>query len=100
MANAYSKLIRESVKAELNLEGFTKDEQAEILDMLEENIIMRIHIDILNALSKEKRDQFFEVSEKSEPEKIEAFLRKELPDFEGIIKNAAVTTARELKNEQ
>lgn len=88
MANAYLKTIRQTVIQKLPLEGFTKKEKVEIYEMLEGNIINRIHLDILDELSEIKRHEFYILSEKQQPKKIQAFLEKELPHFSDLVVGA------------
>lgn len=95
MATIYSDTIREEIIRELKLEGFTEDEKNEIVDFIEENCVLQVHLDILAALPEEDKDEFFKVCERTNPERIQAFLMEKLPNFKEIVQNASAKVVQE-----
>lgn len=93
--NAYSETIRRAITAELKLDGFTDEEKDEIIEFLEENSIKQVHLDLISQLGEDDKDEFYRLSEKREPERIEAFLREKVPDFQKIVERAAKTTVQD-----
>jgi hypothetical protein len=88
---------REMLIKELKLDGFTEAEQQEIIDMLEENIVVKINNDIFGLLDTEDRQTFLSLAETKDNEQIGIFLKAKIPDMDGLIKRAAQHIIRAFK---
>lgn len=82
-------LFKEKIKTKVNLEGFTKEEQNEIVDRLEENIIAKVNLVIVSELTDADRDEFYKISEKPYSPAMAAFLEKRIPDISKLITETA-----------
>ncbi len=82
-------LFKKEIKEKVNLEGFTSEEKQEIVDKLEEAIIARVNLVILERLSEEDRNTFYEMSEKTYTPAIPQFLEQKIPDVSELITNTA-----------
>ena len=100
MPNAYTTTIRSGIVSELKLDGFTETEQDEIIDFLEENSLMQVHLDLLECLTALDKEEFYRISEKKQPEAIEAFLKEKIPEYKKVISKAATKVVREFKRLQ
>jgi len=81
--------FKEKIKAEVNLEGFTLEEKKELIEKLEENIVAKINLVIMETLPDEDREEFFRISEKPHSVAIEKFLKSRIPDISDLIAKSA-----------
>jgi hypothetical protein len=88
---------RQLLIQELKLDGFTHEEQEEILDMLHENIVVKINNDIFGVLDHDDRQMFLSLAETKDNEQIGIFLKEKIPDMDGLIKRAAQHIIRAFK---
>ncbi len=88
---------RELMIQELKLDGFTEQEQQEILDVLEENIVVKINNDIFGLLDEADRTIFISLCETPDNEQIGIFINEKIPDVNGLITRAAQHIIREFK---
>ena len=77
------------VVAGLNLEGFTPREQKEIIERLESTIVESVTLAIVEKLSVDERDEFFQIAEKHNTVKLNTFLKKHIPDIEALSRKEA-----------
>ena len=91
-------IAREMLVKELKLEGFTAEEQKEIIDLLEENIVIKVNNDIFNLLEEADRDMFLQVCETNDNELIGKFLESKIHDLQGLVKRAAEYIIRDFKS--
>lgn len=91
-------VARNMLTSELKLDGFTAEEQNEIINMLEENIVIKVNNDIFSVLSEEDRATFLTVSETNDNELISKFLASKIHDLDGLIKRAAQYIIRDFKS--
>jgi hypothetical protein len=88
---------RQLLISELQLEGFTEAEQKEIIDMLEENIVIKINNDIFGLLEGEDKKNFILLAQTAHAEDLGIFLAKKIPDIDGLIIRAAQSIIRDFK---
>ncbi len=82
-------LFKEKIKAEVNLEGFTAEEKREIVDRLEEIIIAKLNLVLLEALSEKDREAFYKLSEKPYTPAMPEFLRQRIPNASQLVDDTA-----------
>ncbi len=82
-------LFKDTIKSKVNLEGFTTEEQHEILEKLEENIIIKINLTLLDALKPADRDEFYTLSEKPQNPVLTKFLEDRIPNISAVVRKAA-----------
>jgi hypothetical protein len=95
MASTYSDIIRNIITSTVKLDNFTEEEKTEVIDFLEDNCVMQIHIDLLKNLSKKDKDLFYEISEHRNPARIRAFLEDNIPGYKEVIQDSARKTVQE-----
>ncbi len=81
----------ENLLSQLGLENLNEEEKARILLKIGELVQKRAIARILDEMSEEEAKDFCSFLEnyKDEPKKIEEYLRNNVPNFEGIIKEEA-----------
>jgi hypothetical protein len=62
---------------------------------LEDIAITRIHNDILEKLSKQDRELFYQVNEHRDAEKIRSFLEEKLPEYHDVVQDATRSVAQD-----
>jgi hypothetical protein len=90
--------IRETIAKELKLEGFTPEEQQEIIDMLQENIIIKVNNDIFQLLDEADRDTFVTLGEQNDSTLFQAFLEQKVPDINELVTKVARYVIEDFKN--
>jgi hypothetical protein len=85
----------QNVVTELNLDGFTPREQKEIIERLESIIVERVTIAIVEKLDEEHREEFYQLAEKHDSQKLTTFLKKHIPDISKLAKKEAKATVAE-----
>lgn len=88
---------RQLLVSELKLEGFTETEQQEIIDMLEENIVIKINNDIFGMLDEKEKGEFILLAQEPNNEQVGIFLKERIADFDGLIKRAAQYIIKDFK---
>jgi SPX domain protein involved in polyphosphate accumulation len=89
--------IRKRITEELNLKKFTDEEQREIMEKLEDNILSRIYMDVLDRLSPVEQEAFYVLGEKKDSVEFKEFLESKVSTLDAIIDNATTTFVDELK---
>ncbi len=79
----------------LNLEGFTSEEQKEIVDKLEENIRTALLLEILNRLPESDRTELTSMSMNGSADKAKEFLQIKIPHFSDMITKTSVSVITE-----
>lgn len=92
-----TKPARELIIQELKLDGFTSEEQQEIIDMLEENILIKVNTDIFNLLDQADRAMFIMLNETRNNAEIGEFLKDKVQDLPGLVRRAAQYVIRDFK---
>lgn len=89
---------RSLLLSEINLEGFTPDEKKEIIDLLVENIVIKINNDIFTLLEGQDRVEFILLSQTAHNKEIGIFLKEKIADLDGLVRRAAQYIIRDFKN--
>lgn len=81
----------------LNLEGFSPDEQKEIIDTIEDTIRTSLLLEILNRLPETDRTELTSISMQGEGanEKCRNFLEMKIPNFADLITKTSLSVIGE-----
>lgn len=83
---------------ELGLSGISEEKKEELLVSMTEVLLKRIFIETMEKLSESDRDEYLKtVEEGSSPEKVEAFLKEKIPNYEKMVKEVVKGFKREMK---
>jgi len=89
--------LRKIILKDLKIDFLKPEIQDEILAKLGENIIKRISLVVLEALPEEARAEFDNISQSGDQEKMQQFLKAQIPDFEKLIYETIKKTIEEYK---
>lgn len=89
--------LRQIILKDLEIGHLSSDDQDKILEKLGENIIKRITLAILENLSEEARPEFDIISENGNQEKLQEFLKLQIPNIEKLIQKTIQFTINEFK---
>jgi hypothetical protein len=93
-------LFKEEIKSKVDLEGFTREEQQEIIDKLEESILTRINRVLLEKLAVEDREDFRKLSEKPYTPAMPQFLGDKIPNVSQLITDTADEVLEEFNRQR
>lgn len=91
------KKIEKNILKEFDLEGLEEKKQIRILELLTEMMLKRITIRVLERLSDEGKNEFDEIRETENPEKIAQFLKDRISDFDEMAEKEITDFKREIK---
>jgi len=80
--------IQKAVAEQLGIDGLGSDEQKEIIAQMTGVMLKAASIALLENLPEGKRDEFIAITDKQDEAGLKAFLAKELPDSENIVRAA------------
>lgn len=89
--------INGSLIEDLGLAGFPKDVQDEMLSRISENILKRVTIAIMNAISPSARPEFDAISQAGDSDRMRAFLNAQIPDLDSFVKEEVRKGVAEFK---
>jgi hypothetical protein len=90
--------IRETIVKDLKLDGFTPEEQQEIIDMLQENIIIKVNNDIYQLLEPKDRETYLVLGEQYQQENFGKFLQEKIPNIQELVTGVARYIVEDFKS--
>ncbi len=93
-----TKELRKKLVTELGIETLSEDYQNEIVSQMEDNIIQKLYISILEKLTEKERKDFGILTALREGDKVMAFLKIKIPDFDIFLMQVAKLTIEEFKS--
>lgn len=83
---------------ELGLSGVSQEKKEELLVKMTEVLLKRIFIEVMEKLPEPDQNEYARIIEdKAEPDKVEAFLKEKLPNYEEMVKNVIEDFKKEMK---
>ncbi len=83
---------------ELGLQDLPEDKQGELLAQMTEALLKRMTVQILEKLSDEKVKEFDALQGSGDPEKVTAFLRANIPDYDAMLEQTVKEFKEEMKH--
>lgn len=77
--------IQKNILEELGLENLPEETQIKLLTKMTETVLKRITIKVLEQLSEPERDEFYQLQESGDTDKINDFLRAKIPDYDKMV---------------
>jgi len=83
---------------ELGLSGASQEKKEELLVKMTEVLLKRIFIEVMEKLPEPDQNEYAKIIEdKAEPDKVEAFLKEKLPNYEEMVKKVIEDFKEEMK---
>ena len=83
---------------ELGLSGVSEEKKEELLVSMTEVLLKRIFIEIMEKLPEADQNEYAKIIEgKAEPDKVEAFLKEKIPNYDEIVKEVIENFKEEMK---
>ena len=92
--------LQHAIAAELGIENLSSEEQQEVVARMSGVLLKAATIAVLEALPEEKRQAFMDLAEAGDQEGIKAYLAKELPESENIVRTAIAEEVRRFNEYQ
>lgn len=92
------KLLEKNLLVELGIEEETPEIQEQVVSKFTETLIKKIMARIFELLPKEKKDEFLKIQETGDDEKMEIFLKNNIPNFENMMAETVETAKGEYQN--
>lgn len=89
--------LRQIILKDLEIGHLSSDDQDKILEKLGENIIKRITLAVLENLSESARSEFDVISQSGNQEKMQEFLKLQIPNIEELLQKTIQFTINEFK---
>lgn len=90
-------ILKTTIIEELGLSSFPKEKQDELIARIGKTILTSLTIALFDALPEEVRDEFKEISESGDTERMQSFLETHIPNTEEFIKKEIKKTIDEIK---
>lgn len=95
---ANNQTIQADFLDELGLAGVSKEKKEELLVRMTEVLLKRIFIEVMEKLPESDQNEYAKIIEdKAEPDKVGAFLKEKLPNYEEIVKKVIEDFKGEMK---
>jgi len=93
-------ILQQTIVDELGLGDVPEERKAKILVDLLELVLKRLYMETMDKLTKEDQQELMKMlDEKAEAEKIEAFLRGKIEDYNEFVKKVISSLKDELKED-
>ena len=69
---------------QLNLKDFTEDEKNELLVQFGDSLLKRLMLRVYDKLTKEEQEEFNNLSDAGDTEKVNQFLESKIPDLDQV----------------
>ncbi|HRZ95374.1 MAG TPA: DUF5663 domain-containing protein [Candidatus Moranbacteria bacterium] len=90
--------IKSDFLDELGLAGVSQEKKEELLVKMTEVLLKRIFIEVMEKLPESDQNEYARIIEgEAEPDKVEAFLKERLPNYEEMVKNVIDDFKEEMK---
>jgi hypothetical protein len=92
-------ILQQSIIEELGLQGAPKEKQEEILVKMTEVLLKKIYLETFEKLGEADREELAKMldTEEAEPEKVEAYLRTKIEDYDGFVKKVVEDFKQDMK---
>ncbi|MDD3487546.1 MAG: hypothetical protein PHF35_04205 [Candidatus Moranbacteria bacterium] len=91
-------ILKQSLVDELGLQDLPKEKQEEILVKMTEVLLKKIYLETFEKLGEKDREELADMLDgEPEPEKVEAFLREKIEDYDGFVKKVVEEFTEEMK---
>ncbi len=94
---AINQQIPSMILEDLGIGDLSKEAQEEIITQLGQNVLQHLTVAILEKVPEGKRQEFESLSATKDEEKIEAFLRTEIPNLDDFVKKEVKKSIGEYK---
>lgn len=94
---AINQQIPSMILEDLEIGDLSKEAQEEIITQLGQNVLQHLTVAILEKVPEEKRQEFESLSATKDEEKIETFLRTEIPNLDDFVKKEVKKSISEYK---
>lgn len=93
-------IMQQTIIDELGLGDLPEEKKAQVLVDLLELVLKRLYMETMDRLAKEDQQALMEMlEEKGEPDKVEAFLREKISDYDEFVKKVVGDLKDELKED-
>lgn len=80
-----TKTIQKNILEELELNNLPEETQIKLLTKMTETVLKRITIKVLEQLSEPERDEFYQLQESGDTDKITSFLEVKIPSYNKMV---------------
>lgn len=91
------KNIFQQIFEDLGIEKLSEETQITLVTRLTELFLKRITVDILEQLSETEREEFLQIKNSGDSEKMLAFLRGKIPDYDQMVQKEIKEFKKEMK---
>ena len=92
-------ILQQSIIEEMGLQNLPKEKQEEILVKMTEVLLKKIYLETFENLAEPDRQELAKMldTEEAEPEKVEAYLRTKIEDYDGFVKKIVEDFTADMK---
>jgi hypothetical protein len=92
-------ILQKSLIEELGLQDLPKEKQEEILVKMTEVLLKKIYLETFEKLNEADREELAKMldTEEADPEKVEAYLRTKIEDYDGFVKKIVEDFTADMK---
>lgn len=91
-------ILQQSIIEELGLKNLPQEKQEEILVKMTEVLLKKIYLETFEKLGEADRQELANILDgEPEPEKVEAYLRTKIEDYDGFVKKIVEDFKEEMK---
>src|SRR4030042_4657681 len=95
---AQDTILQKSIIEELGLENLPREKQEEILVKMTEVLLKKIYLETFEKLGEADREELAKMLDsEADPEKVEAYLRGKIEDYDGFVKKIVEDFTAEMK---
>jgi hypothetical protein len=85
----YTDEIRQLIVSTLGIENSSLEEQNSIIADLEEEILTKINVAIIERLDDERRQKLLDLANQGDEEILRSFIESQIPDFQYLIEQVS-----------
>lgn len=89
--------IEQDILKELGIDSLPAERQEEVLTAMTEAVLKRLMLRLIGAMSEEQRKEFQAIADAGEQEKISQFLSANVPNYETLIKEEAISFKKDMQ---
>jgi len=91
--------VQKTLIEELGLSGLPQEKQEEVSIKMTEVVLKRIFLETMEKLSDDAKEKYQKIiEEKTNPDKVEEFLKANINDYDGMIQQVVENFKKEMKN--
>lgn len=92
------KLLEKNLLVELGIEEAAPEIQEKVVSQFTETLLKKIMARIFDLLPEGKKDEFLKLQEAGDEEKLENFLKNNIPNFENLMTETIEAAKEEYQN--